>query len=40
LMDCFQEEEANCICTYWEDSRDLREKIAEDLIDNYHPPCN
>lgn len=39
-MDCFHEEEANCICTYWEDSHDLREKIAEDLIDNYHPPCN
>lgn len=40
LMDCFLKENANCICTYWEDSQELREKICEDLIDNYHPPCN
>lgn len=37
---CVKEEGANCICTYWEDSEELRAKIVEDLIDNYHPPCN
>jgi len=38
--ECFLSEGANCICAYWEDSAELREKIVEDLIDNYHPPCN
>lgn len=39
-MECFKSEGGNCICTYWEDSQELREKIVEDLVDNYHPPCN
>lgn len=33
-------ERANCICVYWEDHPDTRAKIAQDLIDFYHPPVN
>ena len=38
--ECFTAEEANCICTFWEDSPHQRESLCEDLIDSYHPPCN
>lgn len=38
--DCFESEGANCVCTFWEDSHEMREKIITDLVDNYHPPCN
>ncbi|MGK7394344.1 MAG: hypothetical protein ACNS62_07215 [Candidatus Cyclobacteriaceae bacterium M3_2C_046] len=38
--DCFFEQGANCVCTYWEDSTEMRSNIVEDLVDNYHPPCN
>jgi hypothetical protein len=37
---CYEKEGANCFCTYWEDSDELRQQIVEDLVDNYHPPCN
>lgn len=40
LIPCFEKEDANCICTYWEDSEEMRNNIMEDLIDNYHPICN
>lgn len=39
-MECFRNEGGNCICAYWEDSEELRERVKEDLVDNYHPPCN
>lgn len=38
--ECFNREHANCICTYWEDNPATREKINEDLVSHYHPPCN
>jgi len=38
--DCFNREAANCICVYWEEHADTREKIKEDLLMHYHPPCN
>jgi len=37
---CFEQETANCICVYWEDHEDTRNKIADDLKNFYHPPCN
>lgn len=37
---CFDREIANCLCVYWEDHKDTRKKIADDLINFYHPPCN
>ncbi len=37
---CFQNETANCICAYWEELGETREKIKEDLLNQYHPPCN
>ena len=40
LSSCFESEGANCVCTYWEDSPERRNNIVEDLVDNYHPPCN
>ncbi|MCG8308262.1 MAG: hypothetical protein MI975_12775 [Cytophagales bacterium] len=38
--DCFEGETANCICVYWEDHVNTRNKIVEDLKALYHPPCN
>ncbi len=38
--ECFKNEVANCICVYWEDHLDTREKILDDLMKFYHPPCN
>jgi hypothetical protein len=37
---CFERESANCVCVYWEEHQGTREKIKEDLIGLYHPPCN
>lgn len=37
---CFDKELANCICVHWEDHADTREKIVDDLLKHYHPPCN
>ncbi len=37
---CFQREAANCVCVYWEDHEITRRKIADDLRNFYHPPCN
>jgi hypothetical protein len=37
---CFEREVANCICVYWEDHKETRTKIADDLRNFYHPPCN
>lgn len=37
---CFEREVANCICVYWEDHVETRVKIADDLRNFYHPPCN
>jgi hypothetical protein len=37
---CFDRELANCVCVYWEDHAEPREKIRNDLKDLYHPPCN
>lgn len=39
-QDCFDENESNCICVYGEQDEDTRLDIEQDLIDNYHPPCN
>jgi hypothetical protein len=39
-VDCFDKEGANCLCVYWEDHADTRLKIASDLMNLYHPPCN
>ena len=38
--ECFKREIANCLCVYWEDHVNTRNKIAEDLKKFYHPPCN
>ena len=38
--DSFDKEVANCVCVYWEDHSDTRQKISEDLKNFYHPPCN
>ena len=37
---CFDKETANCICVHWEDHKETREKIKDDLLNHYHPPCN
>jgi hypothetical protein len=37
---CFEKEVANCVCVYWEDHADTRQKISDDLKNCYHPPCN
>jgi len=37
---CFDKETANCICVYWEDHKNTRKKIKDDLLNQYHPPCN
>jgi hypothetical protein len=37
---CFEKEVANCVCVYWEDHADTRQKISDDLKNFYHPPCN
>lgn len=39
-QDCFDENNANCICIYTEEDEDTRLDIEKDLIDNYNPPCN
>ena len=38
--DCFEENSANAISIYREESKDERLGIEKDLIDNYEPPCN
>lgn len=38
--ECLNRERANCICTYWEDNAELRVNVNDDLINQYHPPCN
>jgi hypothetical protein len=40
LKDCFEKEGANCLCVYWEERTETREKIEDDLLNQYHPPCN
>lgn len=37
---CFEKNNCNCICIYLEKSEKTRLEIEQDLIDNYHPPCN
>ncbi len=39
-QDCFDQEDANCICIYGEQNENTRLDIEQDLIDNYNPPCN
>lgn len=39
-QDCFEENDANCICVHSESNEDKRLEIEADLIDNYNPPCN
>ena len=39
-QDCFDRNNANCICIYSESDEDQRLEIEADLIDNYNPPCN
>ena len=39
-QDCFDRNEANCICVYGEKNDDNRLAIEKDLIDNYDPSCN
>lgn len=35
-----ENEGGNCVCVYWEDHAETRNKICEDLKALYHPPCN
>ena len=37
---CFDEHNKNCICVHGEQDEDARLEIEQDLIENYHPPCN
>lgn len=37
---CFDSETANCVCVHWEEHEDTRVKLKNDLLDQYHPPCN
>jgi len=37
---CLEREKANCVCTYWEDNAATRVKINDDLLKQFHPPCN
>jgi len=37
---CLERERANCVCTYWEDNAASRVKINDDLLNQFHPPCN
>ena len=37
---CFDSETANCICVYWEENPKTRLKLKNDLLNQYHPPCN
>jgi hypothetical protein len=39
-QDCFDQNDANCICIHGEQSENTRLDIEQDLIDNYNPPCN
>lgn len=39
-QDCFDRNEANCICIHGEQDESARLRIEKDLIDKYHPPCN
>jgi hypothetical protein len=38
--DCFERENANCKCTYREDTESTRQRIERDLIEEYDPECN
>jgi len=37
---CFDRHGANCICVYGAQDENTRLKVEQDLINNYHPPCN
>ena len=39
-QDCFDQENANCVCIHGEQNENTRLDIERDLIDNYNPPCN
>ncbi len=39
-QDCFDQNNANCICIHGEQNEKIRLNIERDLIDNYNPPCN
>jgi len=39
-VDCFERENANCKCTYREDTESTRQRIERDLIEKYDPECN
>lgn len=38
--ECFEREEANCVCIHQEDNEQSRLEIESDLLGNYDPPCN
>jgi hypothetical protein len=38
--ECFEENQANCVCVKVEEVETTRLEIEKDLIDNYNPPCN
>jgi hypothetical protein len=38
--DCFDQREANCICTHRDDNANSRLTKEADLIKRYTPPCN
>jgi hypothetical protein len=38
--DCFEQHEANCICTLRDDDEDSRLSKEADLIKKHNPPCN
>lgn len=39
-QDCFDRNDANCICVHGEQDEDNRLEIEQDLINNYDTPCN
>ena len=39
-QDCFDQNNANCICIHGEQNENIRLNIERDLIDKYNPPCN
>jgi len=39
-QNCFDNNNANCLCIYLENSEESRLAIEKDLVDYYNPPCN
>jgi hypothetical protein len=37
---CLDRHNKNCVCVHGEQDEDTRLEIEQDLINNYHPPCN